>query len=161
MPTFRPLEDVAAEAREHKGRWYVMTPYSAYPFGRYAAFCHAAKITGELAKAGVKVMSPIAHSHPVALYGSIDPTDHEFWLDFDQDFLDWSVGGILVNMRGWDTSYGVGCERRYYDLTRKPVLCLDVGEMFCKACGEGLRLLDFNGRFYHERDGNLFECEAA
>lgn len=67
---------------------YLASPYShddpRVVEARFRAACMAA---AELMLRGYVVFSPIAHSHPVAEHGGIDPT-HDFnWLSFDLPLL--------------------------------------------------------------------------
>ena len=48
---------------------YLATPYSKFPGGIQAAFIDAACIAARLLRAGVKVYSPITHTHPIGRVG--------------------------------------------------------------------------------------------
>jgi hypothetical protein len=104
---------------------YLGTPYSKYPAGIEAAFCDAAALTSRLLVAGVKVYSPIAHTHPIAIYGKLDPYDHKIWLPFDQAIMNAAKAMIVAKMEGWDTSFGIKHEIEYFTGARKPVFYLD------------------------------------
>lgn len=54
--------------------WYLASPYSKYPAGIEAAFQDICKQTALLIRHKIPVYSPIAHTHPVAIHGEIDPT---------------------------------------------------------------------------------------
>src|SRR3990167_1959103 len=58
---------------------YLATPYTRYPAGIRAAFADAAKLAARLLVTGLKVYSPITHTHPLAIYGHLDPLDHAIW----------------------------------------------------------------------------------
>jgi hypothetical protein len=94
-----------------KGKlYYLASPYSKYPDGMVAAFedisCIAARLIGE----GYKLFSPIAHSHPIALYGKLDQLSHDLWLALDEAIMQKCDGIIVAKMDGWETSYGVTWE---------------------------------------------------
>ena len=108
------------------GFYYLGTPYSKYPYGTEAAFETAAAIAGELLKQAVPIFSPIAHSHPLAQYGNIDPLDHKIWLPADRPMMDAAAGLIVAKMEGWRESYGLTHEIEVFTAARKPVLYLDV-----------------------------------
>lgn len=101
--------------------WYVATPYSKYPGGLDAAFEEACRATAHLVRQGVKVYSPIAHTHPVAKYGEIDPYSHDIWLPVDRPFMDTAEGLIVVKMTGWDESYGISQEIKVFEAAGKPI----------------------------------------
>lgn len=99
--------------------YYVATPYSAYPAGIDAAFHDACTATAEFIKRGIPVYSPIAHTHPVALAGGMDPLDHTIWLPADQPFMDAARGLIVVQMDGWDKSKGIAFEIEAFEKVSK------------------------------------------
>ena len=104
---------------------YLATPYSKYPKGTGAAFIEACKLTARLIKAGVNAYSPIAHSHPVALHGGIDPLDQEFWKDADAEILARCDLLIVARMDGWEQSSGVAHEIEVFAKAGKPIFDLD------------------------------------
>lgn len=105
--------------------WYVATPYSKYEGGLEAAFIMASQVTARLVKAGVPVFCPIAHTHPVAVHGGLDPLDHGIWLPADRPFMDMACGLIMVRAPGWEQSYGMRVEREAFDAAGKPVVWMD------------------------------------
>lgn len=57
----------------------------------------------------VPVFSPIGHNHEMASrYGM--PTDHAFWLEYDNHMLQPARGLIVLTWEGWETSKGVRWE---------------------------------------------------
>lgn len=107
--------------------WYIATPYSKFPGGITAAFEGAAREAAALVKAGVPVYSPIAHTHPVALYGDIDPLDHDIWLPADAPFMEAAKGLIVCQMEGWEHSYGIGEEIKAFEAAGKPIVYMTPG----------------------------------
>lgn len=105
--------------------WYLATPYSKYPAGIEAAFRDAAKATADLLRAGVSVYSPIAHTHPVAVYGKVDPFDHDIWLPFDAAMMERADGIIVLKMTTWDESRGIAYEIEAFKAAGKPIVYLD------------------------------------
>lgn len=104
------------------GFWYVATPYSKYPRGLDAAFEDACKATASLLRMGINVYSPIAHTHPIAKHGGIDPLDHSIWLPADAPMMDAAEGLIVVKMEGWDESYGISEEIKAFRTAGKPII---------------------------------------
>jgi hypothetical protein len=109
------------------GFWYLATPYSKYPRGIEAAFVDAAIQASILIKAGIRVYSPIAHTHPVATFGNIDPYDHAIWLPADKPFMDAACGLIVCKLPGWDVSFGIGEEIKLFAAAGKPVIHMTPG----------------------------------
>ncbi|NIA67764.1 DUF1937 family protein [Pelagibius litoralis] len=107
------------------GYHYLATPYSKYPHGLEAAFQEASKAAALLVRAGVKVFSPIAHTHPVAVHGLIDPLDHDVWLPADKPLMDSATGLIVVKMETWEDSYGISVEIQEFKAAGKPISYMD------------------------------------
>lgn len=109
------------------GLWYLASPYSKYPLGIEQAFIDVSVIAAELMKAGVHVYVPISHSHPIAIYGGIDPLSHDIWLPLDNKLMEACDGIIVALMEGWETSFGVKHEVDMFVKMEKPVHLLKVG----------------------------------
>ena len=107
------------------GFWYLATVYSKFPDGIEAAFVEAARVAARLVKAGLRVYSPIAHTHPIAVHGNMDPMDHPCWLSLDGAFMRAAVGIIVVKMPGWEISVGIDHELKEFDRMGKPCRFLD------------------------------------
>ncbi len=94
---------------------YLATPYSHKDpnimIQRFNAACHAAAV---LMGDGETVFSPIAHSHPIALYmGGGAQVNGEFWMKQDSPILDFCDELVIIMMDGWETSNGIKKERDY------------------------------------------------
>lgn len=108
---------------------YLATPYTKYRSGIEAAFCDACLIASRLLLAGVKVYSPIAHTHPIATWGGLDPLDHSIWLPFDEAIMGKSDAICVAMLDGWRESYGVKHEIDVFTKAGKPVFYLNVDTM--------------------------------
>ena len=78
--------------RANPGYYYLGTPYSKYPYGLEMAYVEACRAAGRLIEFGIRVFSPIAHTHPIARLSNIDPLDYSIWIPADQ------VGGLRANL---------------------------------------------------------------
>ena len=105
--------------------WYLATPYTGYPGGINEAFKEASRAAATLLKHGIRVYSPIAHTHPIALYGELDPTDHSIWLPADGPLMAAAVGIIIIKMNGWEKSKGIAHEVNAFKEAGKPVLYME------------------------------------
>lgn len=101
--------------------YYVASPYSKYPGGLNAAFVDIAKASAELIRRGIAVYSPIAHTHPIAIHGNIDPYDHGIWMPLDHHMMNAADGCIVVMMPGWVESKGVTIEIDEFKKQSKPI----------------------------------------
>ena len=100
---------------------YLATPYSKYPGGLQKAFEDASKLAARLLVNHIKVYSPIAHTHPIAIYGELNPLDHSIWLPFDEAIMRVSQALLVAEMEGWKESYGVYQEIKIFTRDGKPV----------------------------------------
>jgi nucleoside 2-deoxyribosyltransferase len=106
---------------------YLATPYTKYPYGHEAAFLMACRQAALLLRNGVKVYSPIAHMHSVAIHGGMDISYATPWMEIDLPFMEAAKGIIVCRMTGWDVSHGVTCERQVFEAAGKPVIWMDPG----------------------------------
>ena len=104
--------------------FYLGTPYTLYPLGREEAFRMACRVAARLLRAGIDVVSPIAHSHSIAVHGDIDPKDGEFWLRADWPLMEAAKGLIVYQAQGWRESVGLRKEIEYFERAGKPIVYL-------------------------------------
>ena len=104
---------------------YLATPYSKWVPGLEDAFVQAAILAARLLTTGLKVYSPIAHTHPLAIYGNLDPLDHSIWLPFDEAMMHASDVLLVAHMDGWRESQGVAHEIDFFDREGKPIFDLN------------------------------------
>jgi nucleoside 2-deoxyribosyltransferase len=115
-----------SELQGTKSLCYLATPYSKYLGGHLErAFVDASKIAAQLLRAGIKVYSPIAHTHPLAVYGNIDPLDHSIWLPFDEAMMEAANILIVAHMDGWQDSKGIAHEIAFFEQRGKPIYDLN------------------------------------
>jgi len=107
--------------RAESGYWYLATPYSKYPAGVEGAFREACQAAAWLVQERIGVYCPIAHTHPIAIHGQIDPLDHAIWLPADAPLMEGAAGLIVCMMPGWEISYGIAQERAAFRLMDKPI----------------------------------------
>jgi hypothetical protein len=103
---------------------YVGTPYTKYPGGTDEAFIDACKLAARLVRLGLKIYSSIAHTHPLAIYGELDPLDLAIWLPFDAAMIGKSDAMLVAMMAGWETSTGIRHEIQAFTEAGKPVFFL-------------------------------------
>ncbi len=90
--------------RRCDGYWYLATPYSKYPEGMDRAFQEASAVAGWLLKKKIHTFCPIAHSHPISLYGGIPPEAHDVWPPAAKPFMVAASGLIVCMLAGWRES---------------------------------------------------------
>lgn len=109
--------------------WYLATPYSKYPGGLDAAWELACIAAAQLVKAGIRVHSPIASSHPIAVFGGIDKLDHTIWLPADEPFMHQAHGLIVLEAESWEISFGMAEEIKHFEAAGKPIIRMTPGEV--------------------------------
>lgn len=122
----RPQLTIVGASMPARTLAYLATPYSKYEGGNLAlAFRDAARLAAQLMQAGVIVYSPIAHTHPLAIYGDIDPLDHDIWLLFDEIMMARCDVLIVAQMNGWKESKGIDYEVRFFAERKRTIFMLD------------------------------------
>jgi hypothetical protein len=104
---------------------YLATVYSKHKLGLEAAFIEASKLAARLLVSGIKVYSPIAHTHPLAYYGGLDLLDLSIWLPFDEAMMERADVLIVAHMEGWRESKGITHEIAFFERAEKPIFDLD------------------------------------
>lgn len=99
---------------------YLATPYTKYLPGIDAAFRDAAALAARLLKLGVRVYSPIAHCHPMAQFGGIDPKDHSIWLPYQEVMMAKADVLLVAQLEGWRESHGIDHEIKFFAKAGKP-----------------------------------------
>lgn len=127
--TSRKKEDDQLDHVLLNGLWYLAHPYTVlYEDGtndlraEKENFIKASKISATLLRKGVKIFSPISHSHPIHVHGKLVGTNFEAWLSLNKDFMKACVGIILCD--GWQGSRGCNFEHYYFKLVKKQILTL-------------------------------------
>lgn len=88
---------------------YLASPYShPDPDVREQRFEAACAAAAALLRAGHRVYSPIAHSHPLTRYGL--PGDWTFWERHDRWYLERCDEVVVLMLEGWEASAGVRAE---------------------------------------------------
>ena len=108
---------------------YLASPYSKYPSGHVQAFIDVSRIAAELMRAGIKVYSPICHSHPIATFGHIDPLAHAICLPFEERFMEIATVLIVARMPGWAESFGIAHEIEFFERRDRPIYDLNPDTM--------------------------------
>lgn len=103
---------------------YLATPYSKYPAGQEAAYRDASMAAAVLIRKNIPVFCPIAHTHPIAVYGGIDLLDLSIWLPADKPFIDLAGAITVVMMQGWEISNGITHEIEAFRRQSKPIFKL-------------------------------------
>lgn len=108
---------------------YLATVYTSYPDGIEAAHIAACTIAARLIEQKINIYSPIAHTHPIAIHGDLDPLDHGYWMDFDAAIIRKSDALLIAQMREWERSKGIALEVTAFLEQGKPIFYLDPADL--------------------------------
>lgn len=105
--------------------WYVASPYTKYRDGHDAAVAVVSRVAGRLFDAGISFLSPVAHAYAICKFANVDKLAHRRWMDLDRPFMLSAYGIVIVRMRGWQDSDGLGEEDDYFVSSGKPRVFID------------------------------------
>ena len=109
-----------------QGLIYLATPYASYKPCRGTAYMHACQLAAKLMLLGVRIFCPIAHYHPIVVYGAgIDPVDHKFWDEQNTPFMVAASAMLIAKMPGWRESNGIAREIIKFTSLEKRIFELD------------------------------------
>lgn len=99
---------------------YLASPYTHDdPKVRAERWIAVCKECARLMSRGIKVFSPIAHTHPIALQGLRG--DWDFWKSYDSQFLEWCSELWVLMLEGWEDSVGIKEEIELAKCMGKPI----------------------------------------
>jgi hypothetical protein len=107
---------------------YLACPYThPDPSVRLARFEAATSTAAELIKRGHIVFSPITMTHPidVVLAGAAQTLGSDYWVSFDEAFMDFCSEIIILKLDGWEGSKGIAREIEYFRKQGKPISYLE------------------------------------
>ena len=100
---------------------YLASPYShPDPNVREERFQAVCKFAAAMMAQGEFILSPIAHTHPIALAGAL-PTEWVYWERFDTELMQACSKVVVLKLDGWETSVGIHNEINLALRLGKPV----------------------------------------
>jgi hypothetical protein len=96
---------------------YLAGPYSkGSPETRQARFLALTQVAARLIEQKLVVYSPITMTHPIDLFLAREggTLGSDFWVEFDERFMDRCSSIYVVMLPGWDVSSGVQREIEYF-----------------------------------------------
>jgi hypothetical protein len=103
---------------------YLACPYTdPDPEIRKSRFEAATVAAAELIKQGNIVYSPITMTHPIdaVLAGASNTLGSDYWVAFDQAFMEMCSEMVVLQLDGWDKSSGIVREIAYFEGAGKPI----------------------------------------
>lgn len=121
----RPTLTIVGPSMPERSLAYLATPYTNYHEGIESAFRDASRICAGLLNSGVEAYSPIAHCHPMAIYGDLDALDRDFWLRYQETMMQRCDVLIVAQMKGWKESIGIQHEIKFFLERKRVIFTLD------------------------------------
>jgi hypothetical protein len=104
---------------------YLASPYShSDPAVKESRFRDVCKVAARLMAEGYYIFSPIAHTHPIALAGSL-PGDWQYWAGYDREIIKNCKFVLVFRLNGWEESAGVQAEIKLAKELGIPIEYLD------------------------------------
>lgn len=103
---------------------YLACPYTDIkPSVREMRFKAATNAAASLIQAGRVVYSPITMTHPIdiVLAGAANTLGSDYWVAFDEAFMEMCSEIVVLLLEGWDRSAGVAREIEYFLSRGRPV----------------------------------------
>jgi hypothetical protein len=107
---------------------YLACPYTDASFEvRERRFRAATDAAARLIKEGYVVFSPVTMTHPIdiALAGEGNTLGSEFWVRFDEAFMEFCSEMAILKLEGWDASSGIARELHFFESRGRPIRFLD------------------------------------
>jgi hypothetical protein len=103
---------------------YLACPYTHPELSvREYRFAIATRGAAELIRRGHVVFSPITMTHPidVLLAGRANTLGSDYWVAFDQAFMDMCAEMVILDVPDWEKSSGIAREIQYFNAQGKEV----------------------------------------
>ena len=123
--TFPEQEGTSAPAHQVL---YVACPYTdPDPAVRQLRFEIATAVAADLIRAGHIVYSPITMTHPIdiLLAGVSNTLGSDYWVAFDEAFMEMCSDMVVIRVDGWQRSNGIRREIEYFTKRKKPIRYMD------------------------------------
>lgn len=108
---------------------YLACPYThPDPEVRKNRFDAATKVAADLIRSGRIVYSPITMTHPIdmVLAGETNTLGSDYWVAFDEAFMQMCSEMIVMRLDGWQQSSGIRREIEYFISHKKPIQYMDL-----------------------------------
>jgi Domain of unknown function (DUF1937) len=107
---------------------YLAAPYTHSDLAvREARFEQVTRVAANLIAQGKIVFSPLTMTHPIdRILADRDTTlGSDYWVDFDEAFMEMCAQIFVLKLDGWQVSSGVRREIQYFERAGKSVTYLE------------------------------------
>ena len=113
---------------EIKGIIYLGAPYTHLsPEIRLSRFEKVTCVAAKLIEQGLVVYSPITMTHPIdiVLSGHASTMGSDYWVAFDEAFMEFCSELVVLKLDGWEDSSGLAREIDYFRKKGRTVKFID------------------------------------
>jgi hypothetical protein len=124
VPNTSILRKPRAAASAARNVIYLACPYTdPDPAVRQSRFEIATAVAADFIRQGRVVYSPITMTHPIdmVLAGAANTLGSDYWVAFDEAFMDMCSEMVVIQLDGWQQSNGIKREITYFKERRKPI----------------------------------------
>jgi len=103
---------------------YLASPYTSPITGlRTQRYSLVTEVAAHLIRKGDIVFSPITMTHPIDQFmaGADATLGSDYWVDFDEAFMEFCSEMLILKIPGWDESSGVRREIDFFQQATKPI----------------------------------------
>jgi len=113
-------------------RIYLASPYThSSPEIRDYRYEMVLYVTAMLIKDGFIVYSPITYTHTLATRYNIQPDNSDWWVDFDQSFIEnWANVLIVLELLGYENSSGIKREITMAEKAGIPITYISMENLY-------------------------------
>lgn len=111
---------------------YLACPYTHVdPLVRLRRFELATAAAATLIRKGLIVFSPITMTHPIdVVLAGVDSTlGSDYWVKFDEAFMEFCSEMKILAIEGWDKSSGIKREKDFFEQAGKQVSFMQESEI--------------------------------
>lgn len=83
-------------------------------------------VAGFFMTQGEIVFSPISHSHPIHFFMGKTGVDHQFWMNYNKEMVNYCNRIYVVCSEDWKQSKGVMMEIEWFKKDKKPVFLVSL-----------------------------------
>jgi hypothetical protein len=123
-----PLRKPQVAHRPARSVIYLACPYTdPDPAVRKARFDVATAVAADLIREGRIVYSPITMTHPIdiVLAGESNTLGSDYWVAFDEAFMEMCAEMVVVKLPGWEKSGGIRREIEYFTGRKRSIRYMD------------------------------------
>jgi hypothetical protein len=125
MGTIKPMFDIPSMAYlaiAYTGKYGKKCPR----YRKELSFQMANAVAARLMEGGELIYSPISHSHPIHDYMVHYAHDHNFWMQYDDEMMEFCNRLYVIKTKDWESSDGVRREIEWFLRRGRPLFFIEL-----------------------------------